>query len=327
LSAYRKELVVSAVLAIIIVIGLGSFAQFAPQLISPTPTPVPMPTPTPTPMPTVTPTLGPRPKLNMTAGFASLEGFSLTKLQFQSYPVSVQSFPYPVLVLRPGGSGSIPITLISTDDRDYTVSLDIGFGVLPGKFEGVRYVFSPTTLNLKAGKEVNSILSIEADLDAPTAYYELIIYTHIKEWGGSIGMPLFDLLIYPYTPSYAFHIRAPEPGEPAPIPIPFPPPTIAVKPGETVYIMFDIYKGTSDPTVQVKIDLTYNSGSLPSGISAKFTSDPLKVVPVPAWESVIMLTLTAAEDFPEGMYRMIATITVGSYTVQIPFDLTAASKS
>jgi len=38
------------------------------------------------------------------------------------------------------------------------------------------------------------------------------------------------------------------------------------------------------------------------------------------------LNLTAAEDFPEGTYRMIATITVGSYIVQIPFDLTATSQ-
>jgi len=319
----KRRLLIALVVVAVIVIALAYVVQTATP---PTPSPTPEVTPIPTPIPTVTPTLGPRPKLNMTAGFASLEGFSLTKLQFQSYPVQVQSFPYPVLVLRPGGSGSIPITLISTDDRDYTVSLDIGFGALPGKFEAVRYIFSATTLNLKAGAEVNSILSMEVDSDAPTAYYELLIYAHIKEWGGSIGMLLFDLLIYPYAPSYAFHIRAPEPGEPAPTPIPFPPPTIAVKPGEAAYIMFDIYKGTSDPTLQVKIDLTHNSGSLPSGISAKFASDPLKVVPVPAWESVIMLTLTAAEDVPEGTYRMIATITVGSYTVQIPFDLTITSQ-
>jgi len=321
LNAYGKKLLVSAVLAIVIVLGLAFSALLAPSLISPTTTPEA--TPIPTPKPTVTPTLGPRPKLDLRAGFTSLEGFNLTEMQFQTHPSS----PYPVLVLRPGESGSIPITLISTDDRDYTVSLEIGLAAVPGKFEGVRYVFSPAALNLKAEAEVNSILSIEADSDAPTAYYEFLIYAHVKEWGGRMIISDFGLLIYPYTPSYAYHLIAPTPGEPAPTPIiTMPPLTIAVKPGGTVYVMFDIDKGTSDPTVQVKIDLTHNSGSLPSGISAKFISDPLMVVPAPTFESVIMLSLTAAEDTPEGTYRMIATISVGSYTFQIPFDLTVTSK-
>jgi len=316
----KRRVLVALIAVAVIVIALTYGVQIArPPTISPTPEVTPIPTPT----GTLTPTLGPRPKLDMRLGFTSLEGFNLTEMQFHTHP----SIPLPVLVLRPGGSGSIPITLISIDDGDYTVFLDIGLAVVPGKFEGVRYVFSPTTFSFKAGAEVNSILSIDADSDAPTAYYELLVYAHIKEWGGKIIMSDFGLLIYPYTPSYAYHIIAPTSGEPAPTPIiTMPPLTIAVKPGGTAYVMIDIDKGTSDPTVQVKIDLTHNSGSLPSGISAKFISDPLKVVPAPAFESVIMLTLTAAEDIPEGTYRMIATISVGSYIFQIPFDLTVTSQ-
>jgi len=319
LSAYRKELVLSAVLAILIVVGLGSFAQFAPQLISRTPTPTPMPNiPTPTPLPP--------PTLNMSADFASLKGFNVTEMEFQGSL-------FPVLVLRPGGSGYIPITLISTGDEDYTVSLDMELAGENPKFEGVRYVFSPATFNLKAGARLNSILKIEVDPGAPTAFYSTGIEARVEELG-SIGMSFFELLIYPYTPSYVFRIIAPTPGVPEPTPIGTPPPeltpTIAAKPGGTLYIMFKVEKGTDDPTVQVKLDLAHDSGPLPQGISAESMFDPLEVVPAPTSESVIMLTLTAAKDVPEGTYRMIATTSVGSHTTTYfhtnTFDLTVTSK-
>jgi len=44
-------------------------------------------------------------------------------------------------------------------------------------------------------------------------------------------------------------------------------------------------------------------------------------VPAPTYGSLIMLTLTAAEDVPEGTYKMIAKISVGSYTTERSFDL------
>ena len=309
----RLRIAVAVILLAIVIIALAVYLATPP-----TPTSTPMPTPTPAP-PTPTSGPAPLPKLNMSADFASLKGFNVTEMEFQGSL-------FPVLVLPPGGSGSIPITLISTGDENYTVSLDIGLAGENPKFEGVRYIFSPSTLNLNAGAKASSILSIEVDSDAPTAYYSLINRAHIKEWGGSIGMTFFDLLICPYTPSYAFMIIAPTPGAPQPTPIGTPPPeltpTIAVKPGETVYIMFDIDKGTPDPTVQVRIDLSHDSGSLPPGIGAKFISNPLKVVPAPTYGSLIMLTLTAAEDVPEGTYKMIAKISVGSYTTERSFDLT-----
>ena len=309
----RLRVAVGVVLLAIVIIALAVYLATPP-----TPTSTPMPTPTPAP-PTPTSGPAPPPKLNMSADFASLKGFNVTEMEFQGSL-------FPVLVLPPGGSGSIPITLISTGDENYTVSLDIGLAGENPKFEGVRYIFSPSTLNLNAGAKASSILSIEVDSDAPTAYYSLINRAHIKEWGGSIGMTFFDLLICPYTPSYAFMIIAPTPGAPQPTPIGTPPPeltpTIAVKPGETVYIMFDIDKGTPDPTVQVRIDLSHDSGSLPPGIGAKFISNPLKVVPAPTYGSLIMLTLTTSTDVPESTYRMIAKISVGSYTTERSFDLT-----
>jgi len=316
LSEYLKRLVVSAVLAIVIVVGLAFSALLAPSLISPTQTPevTPIPYPTPTPGP------APPPKLNMSADFASLKGFNVTQKESQGSL-------YPVLVLPPGGSGSIPIKLVSTGDEGYTISLDIGLSGVDPRFKGVRYVFSPSTLKLKAGGEVNSILSIEVEPDAPHILYDPSINARIEEWGGSIGMGFFYLLIYPHTPSYAYEIFAPTPGAPQPSPggepPPLPPPTVSVKLGENLYIMFDVYKGTPDPSVQVKLSLTHDSGSLPSAIAAEFNT--LEPASAPSYRSVIILALTTTEDVREGTYRMVSTISVGLYITERVFYLTVTS--
>lgn len=314
----RLRVAVAVILLAIVIIALAVYLATPP-----TPTSTPMPTPTPAPHPAPPP-----PKLEMSADFASSEGFNLTKIESEG-----SLFPFPVLVLRPGGSGSIPITLISTGDEDYTVSLLVSLAGENPKFEGVRYTLSQTTLEVKAGTEVSSILSIEVDSDAPAALYSPSVDALVEGFVSMPTAPLF-LLVYPYTPSYAFRVYVPTPGAPTPLPPPgiTPTPTettipdITARPGGTVYIMFYIDKGTDDPTVQVKLNFTHDSGPLPSGIRTEVVFNPLEVVPAPTYDSVIMLNLTAAEDVAEGTYRMTATITVGSYIVQIPFDLTATSQ-
>jgi len=319
----RLRVAVAVILLAIVLVALAVYFSTPP---TPSPTPEMTPTiPTPTPIPHPAP---PPPKLNITANFASSEGFNLTKIESQG-----SLFPFPILVLRPGGSGSIPITLISTGDEDYTVSLLVSLAGENPKFEGVRCTLSQTTLSVKAGTKVSSILSIEVDSDAPTALYCPSVDAHVEGFVSMPTAPLF-LLVYPHTPSYAFRVYVPTPGAPTPLPPPgitptpteTPIPDITAEPGGTEYIMFYIDKGTDDPTVQVKLNLTHDSGPLPSGIRTEVVFNPLEVVPAPTYDSVIMLTLTAAADVPEGTYRMIATITVGSYTVQISFDLTATSQ-
>jgi len=306
LSEYLKRLVVSAVLAIVIVIGLAFSVLLAPSLISPTQTPEVTPTAHPSPPP---------PKLDMRADFASVEGFNITWMESQG---SV----YRVLVLPPGKSGSVAIRLISTGHEDYEVSLEVVLAAENLRFEGVKYTLSPSTLNLKAGTGVNSILNIEAESKAPTALYTLCVDAHVQGYLSMPSVPL-DLVIYPYTPSYAFRIYAPPPGMPTPTPTEAPIPKIAVKPGETIYIMFDIDKGTDDPAVQVKLNLTHDPGPLPSAIVGEF--NPLEVITSPKYGNVTMLTLTTATDLPEGVYKMIVTISVDSYTTERAFYLTVAS--
>jgi len=308
----KRRFLVALVPVAVIVIALAYWVQIATP---PTPTLTPEVTPAPIPAP-------PGPELNARADFASSKGFNVAWMESQG---SV----FPFLVLPPGGSGSIPITLLSTGNEDYNVFLAVSLAGENPKFEGVTCNLSKSTIEIKAGAEVNSILSIEVDLDAPAALYTPSVDAHVA---GYTAMPTFPflLLIYPYTPSYAFQIYAPTPGAPEPLPTPgAPPPTpiipiipnISVKPGETLHIMFYTDKMTDDPAVLVNLNLTYDSGPLPQGMGAEVIYNPLKVTPVPTHDSLIMLTLTAAADVPEGTYRMIATISVGSYTTERSFDL------
>jgi len=311
----RRKLLVALVAVAVIVIALAYGVQIATP---PTPSPTPEVTPTipaPTPAPPTPHPVPPSPKLNISADFASLKGFNVTWIE---YPEVLSR----VLVLPPGGSGSVTIMLISTGDEDYTISLNVTLDGGNRKFEGVKYALSRSTLSLKAGAEANSIFSIEVESDAPPALYVISVNAHV----GGYLIPAYlslDLLIYPYAPAYAFFILAPSPGI---TPTPTKPiiPKIPVRLGETVYVLFWVAKGTEDPSVLVKIDLTYDSGSLPSGIVGEF--NPLETAPRSTSRSVVMLTLTAATDVPEGMYRMIATISIGSYATERAFDLTVTSQ-
>jgi len=328
LSGHRKDLIVIAVLAIIIVIGVGVFEWFASRPISPTPEEASKPV--------TEARLTERTKLTVICmrelngtwvpmgflgfdarpDFASSKGFGLTWME---------NILHPVLVLPPSGSGFIPITLILFGGLDCTVSLDISLAGWPNpEFKGVRYAFSPSVLSIKAQGNATSILSIEADSNAPTAFYDLDIGAHVEGIGVRCesAFPLCDLLIYPYTPSWAFHVIGPLPGvwtQTAPAYIETVP-QIAVKPGEAVYIVFRTDKMTSvtQEPAEVNLDLTSDHGSLPSGVDAKF--DSIEVAPSPD-ETVIILTLTTTTNFPEGTYRMVTTIKMGSYTTQRAFDL------
>jgi len=311
----KRRLLVALIAVAVIIIALAYWVQ-----ITTPPTPAPTPevtTPAPVPAP-------PGPKLSASADFASLKGFNVAWMESEG---SV----FPFLVLPPGGSGSIPITLTSTGDEDYNVFLDVSLAGENPKFEGVRCTLSQSTLSIKAGAEVSSILSIEVDSDAAAALYTPSVDAHVA---GYTAMPTFPflLLISPYTPSYAFQIYGPTSPEPLPTPggtLTQPEhiiPNIPVKPGETLHIMFYTDKMTDDPAVQVNLNLTHDSGSLPQGIGAEVIYNPLKVTPVPTHDSVIMLTLTTSTDVPEGTYRMITKISVGSYTTERSFDLTVTSQ-
>jgi len=209
LSAYGKKLLVSAVLAIVIVLGLAFSALLAPSLISPTQTPEVTPIPTPHPIPP--------PAFFIKADIDSAKGFNYTTMESQG-------FISKILVLPPGGSGTIPVTLVSEEDKDYAATLYIepeGLGEAR-MYRGIQFTFSPTSMLLKAGGTESSILKVEVDPNAPTGFYGGSVGMRFDDRGAlSGGEAYFNLLILPYTPDYAFYIYA-EPQEPAPLPTPTP---------------------------------------------------------------------------------------------------------
>lgn len=329
MSGHRKDLIAIAVLVIIIVIGVGVFERFASRPICPIPEEASKPVTearltersnqTVICMRELNGNWVPMGFLGFDArpDFASSKGFGLTW---------IENILHPVLVLPPSGSGFIPITLILFSGLDCTLSLDIRLAGWPNpEFKGVRYAFSPSVLSIKAQGNATSILSIEVDSNAPTAFYDLYIGAHVEGIGVRCesAFPLCDLLIYPYMPSWGFHVIGPLPGvwgtQTAPAYIETVP-QIAVRPGEAVYIVFRTDKRTSvtHEPAEVNLDLTSDHGSLPSGVDGEF--DSVQVAPSPD-ETVIILTLTTTTDVPQGTYRMVTTIKMGSYTTQRAFDL------
>ncbi len=302
-SKYMKAFAVVVVLIVVIVLALGVSIYLFPP---PTPTPTPTPSPTPTP--------GPKPPLKFRYGVesASSAGFNRTTSEFQGDAT-------PVLVLPPGGSGTIPVKLSSTGGEDYTISLSTYLAGETGVgFEGVTYTFSPSTISLKAGDQVESILTIDVDSEAPTAYYETSIMANAEEGGSGIGEEYhFHILVSPYTPTYIYRLHVPTPGAPLPTPGPTAPtetplPGFELVAGEKISFMFFILN------IHEPIDLDVTS---PPELGFDIVSDPIESVPRPKEDKIYLLTITTNPDISEDTYKMTVTGNTGSYTFEWAFHI------
>jgi hypothetical protein len=264
------------------------------------------------------PAPAPPPQFRVDADFSSLEGFNYMEKE------DVNRRAYTMLVLPPGGSGAIPITLASTGNESYTITLDLRLAGERGvEFRGVRYSFAPSTVKLEAGQRVDSTLSIEVDLEAPTGLYSPSMMACAS--GRCLGYAPFDLLVSQYTPSYAFDIYVPAPGVPTPYPPSSPPPAkppaIELK-EETAYIMFFIT--TSDPDLPAALNFTYGSnpvGSVPPGITARLIQDPLEVVPRPSMDRFFTLAMDKEPGAPAHTYKMVVKGSVGPTPIEREFYL------
>jgi len=356
MSEYKREIVIAVVLAVILVASIALVSSYFFQQTQPPipPPPTPMPTPVPTPVPTLGP--APPPAFHVKADLDSAQGFSYVTKESQGHISKV-------LVLPPGGSGTIPVTLTSKSDDHLAITLSIEpEGVGDARlFKGIRFTFSPTFISLKPGETTKSVLKVEVEPSAPTGFYGPSVLGSTEEIGLSSSEAYFNLLILPYTPSYLFYIYSIPPGPPplptpegeetppptpppsppettTPVPTPPtvspspptlpPPPTIEVETGGEVYVMFGIETFSEDPGLPVQLNYTYNSkpaGSLPSGVSADLVSNPLQVVRVPIEERFYLLTLSAGPDASEGTYEIVVTGSVGSYTFERSFYLLVKS--
>jgi len=354
---YKKRIFISGVLAVILVALLAgaSYYLIPPETIPPpSPKPVPTATPKPIPVPTATPKPTPPkttpppstpipmptppkpPRIPVRVEVVSTEGFSYTEMGYGR--------PRKVLVLHQGSSGNITLTIHSEENETHTIHLSFFvIGMWESRdMEGVKCRFEPLTLELKPKGKAESTLILEAASDAANGLYFPVISVYVKglgEYQQSLGLPI---LVFPKTPAYIFftiieYPRPPTPPTPEttvtppPLPpFPTPPPTppppkpyipeIEVKRGGETYLIFYIeHPIMRNP--KLTLNLTYEAGTLPKGINAEITYNPLKVVQNPSIESSILVTLKAGPEAKEGNYRIVARGSVDGIAYERAFNL------
>jgi len=340
LSEHRRGIILAVILAVVIVAAIGGASYYLTSISKPSPTPTLVPTPAPTPTFTPSPAIPPKvPSLpfEFESNLASSVGFNVTKGDLMGEEASL-------LVLSPGGSGSVPYVLTSYSGEDVNVSLSIKvnpvfFQGAAATMEGIKLSFSLSTLILKAGEVRDVILAVEVEPNATTGLF--IVDTYAITGSLTYGAGGFFLLISPYVPSYTFWVyeaRGLETPEPTPAPTPSPTatsaPTPTYIPGETpsirlrtggeVYVMFVVETYSGEQTMPIEVNISYNSsppGTLPPGMSVEFLSDPLDVVSG-VRDRIFITSLKANSDASEGTYRMFMKGSVGSLKFGREFYLT-----
>lgn len=262
------------------------------ELSMPTPTPSPTPTPTPKPKP---PQKIPK-ILDVKVELGSSKGFNLTTRFYEGKS-------YTAIVLPKGGKGSVPITLTSWSSSDYTISPHIAVvGELD--FIGVNYTIDPSVLRLKGDEQAESILEIEADLEAPTAYYEISTGGYVEERGAGFGGENIHMLVFPYTPTCIFYVNLPVPPNRTSTP------TFQLSPNMKIDIMF-FMRNVQDP-ISLDVDV-------PQFITFEVDPKPLEVIPRPTTDKIYLLTITASENPQEGTHKIVVTGHVGVYDFERAF--------
>ena len=316
-----KNRILVVIVAVSIIVGSMVGVNYYSTL------PVPSPTTTPPPLPTPTPPMMLTPFPGIAWEVVPLEGWSFTLMGDAS--------PRSVLVLHQGKSANITLNLYSDYDKSCNVSLSLKFE----GWEGVNYRFYPSTLELQPKEVATSILTFEADSDAPSnLFYGPPLGIQFKGFLGEYETNLrYNILVFPTTPSYIFSVYAeetPTPTQPPPTnettpppyptPSPTPPPwtsppwepEIQIKRGGEAHVIFYILTQIENPSL--KLSLTYQSGELPEGINANITPDPLTI-------RSLLLTLTASPQTPEETYEITANGSVNSITYERKFRLKVTS--
>ena len=341
---YKREIIFAVILAVVTIVAIGGASYYLTSISKPSPTPTLAPTPAPTPTSTTSPAIPPKvPSLpfEFESNLTSSVGFNVTRgdlMGFEAY----------LLVLSPGGSGSVPYVLTSYSGEDVNVSLSVKvdpvfFQGAAATMEGIKLSFSPSTLILTAGEMRDVILEVEVEPNATTGLF--IVDTCAVGESFTYGAGGFHLLVSSYVPSYTFWVYEArgEPPQPSPTPAPTPSPTatsaptptyfpseipsIGLRIGGEVYVMFIVETYSGEQTMPIKVNISYNSGplgALPRGMSVEFLSDPLDVVSG-VRDRMFIMSLKTNSDAPEGTYKMFVTGSVGSLNFERTFYLTVAA--
>ena len=258
----------------------------------------------------------------------------------------VDGSPEKVLVLHQGKSANVTLNVYSHYDESCNVSFSLEYIGFEG-WEGVNYRFYPSTLELPPEGVATSILTLEADSNAPSnlVYNPLLLRRFEGFPGAASGTYLgFSILVFPTTPSYIFSVYAeesPTPTQPPPTnettpppyptPIPTPPswtpspwePEIQIERGGEAQIIFYILTQIENPSL--KLNLTYQSGELPEGINVEIMPDPLKGGENSITVKSLLVTLTADSQTPEETYEITANGSEDSITFERIFHLKVTS--
>jgi hypothetical protein len=261
-----------------------------------------------------------------------------------------------MVVLPPGGSGTIPFTLTSPVNVSFQVSLSMNFGSenSTNATPGVYFDIYPANFTVNPGQQVTSTLTITVDQDAPSAYYEpvIVIETNRQDsapyvGGGPVNIP--SLLIANQVPSCLYLVNeqlipsnvlvmtTPTSGHytwplfvPSPYLLPNVPP-IYIWPGQTTSVMFGCF--TTGPlilgqSIVAEADPLNMNVTTSNGLTAEFSPTPTNVV----WDgtkNIYSLTVIASPDLTPGTYQLRGQASLGSHLFdwQITYQLTITNAS
>jgi hypothetical protein len=221
-----------------------------------------------------------------------------------------------LLILQPGGNGTIPLTVYSPAQIPFNASLSVSLG----ESSDIQYSFSPTSFTVNPGQQVSSVLTITVDKDAPSELYwpGIDIQTNKQEgpyFIDGVGGDMPTLLIANSTPSCIYLVTEGDfytTFSPSPSPFYtgqgpesyFPPPTINLSPGENTTIIFAC-------TTQDSFNL---NATAPTGLSAEFSPTPLNITLSWSIGKFYALTVTSSPNLNLGKYEVNTNATLGPYS-------------
>lgn len=225
-----------------------------------------------------------------------------------------------MLVLAPGGEGTVPFTVSTSpgDNQSFDITLTVYLGSNNASTYGVQFSVSPASINLSPGQQVTCVLTVTADKSARPAFYMPAIGMQPQIQGSDgfvAGAQTFlpGFLVADYTPACMYLISEPEgsvqsawgsnsSASSAQVPLPVQP-TVNLAAGQTATVIFGCL--TTD-------QLSLNATASP-GLTAEFSPSPLNLTFSYCTGKMYPLKITSDSNLSPGSYQLNFNGTLGSY--------------
>ncbi len=216
-----------------------------------------------------------------------------------------------MLVLPPGGNGTIPFTVSSDSNVTFNASLSFYFGAQGTQPSGVEFTLSSSNLTVNPGEETAVNLTVTADKEALAALYTptIDVQPFTPEGSeqieyGSAATP--ELLVANFTPACVFLLNEPLVNEPSNVPTEL---NASVGSVPSLELMPGIF--LANPTITLNrggnstlayICFTQDKLTLnvtpPAGLTAQFSPVPVRVIAENSSWNMYTLTIIADEKLP-----------------------------